>query len=70
MKNEDVCNTGIVVKIPNGFKKHMDKLRIPEKNQTKVFEDYIHFLLGTYYGEDVTSFIVWTEQSDNISNSY
>jgi hypothetical protein len=56
----------VIIKVPDAIKKHMDELGIPDKNQSEVFEEYIHFLLGTYYGQDLDSFMSWSEESDNI----
>jgi hypothetical protein len=64
----EVSGNQISINIPKGIKLHMNKLGIPENNQSKLFEEYIDFLLGVNYGTEVDSFMTWTEEEDNITD--
>ena len=61
----DVSRSQICINIPKGIKSHMDKLGIPENNQSQLFKEYIDFLLGVNYGMEDDGFMSWTQEEDN-----
>jgi len=64
----DVSPSQISINIPSSIKSHMDRLGIPQENQSQLFRDYIHFLLGVDYGTEINSFTRWTGVDDNITD--
>lgn len=66
--NQEVSGNQISINIPEGIISYMDELGIPKNNQSKLFEEYIDFLLGVNYRMEVDSFMTWAEEEDNITD--